>query len=89
LPFLKATLFLRHIFVPKRNFFSNNIWYYSDLELDKDKYCDYGDLLYAWSASFGPKIWDGNKTIYHYHIWKVLIKENNNKSFIYHLLIRF
>jgi type I restriction enzyme S subunit len=39
--------------------------------LDKDKYCDNGDLLYAWSASFGPRIWDGGKVIYHYHIWKI------------------
>lgn len=53
------------------NFFSNRSWYYSDLELDKDKYCDNGDLLYAWSASFGPRIWDGGKVIYHYHIWKI------------------
>ena len=53
------------------NFFSDRSWYYSDLELDKDKYCENGDLLYAWSASFGPRIWDGDKVIYHYHIWKV------------------
>ena len=53
------------------NFFSNRSWYYSDLELDEDKYCDTGDLLYAWSASFGPRIWDGGKVIYHYHIWKI------------------
>lgn len=54
------------------NFFTNGNWYYSDLELEEDKYCDVGDLLYAWSASFGPKIWDGRKVIYHYHIWKVI-----------------
>ncbi len=54
------------------NFFTNNHWYYSDLELPEDKYCDNGDLLYAWSASFGPRIWTGEKVIYHYHIWKVL-----------------
>jgi type I restriction enzyme S subunit len=53
------------------NFFSNRSWYYSDLELDPDKFCDNGDLLYAWSASFGPRIWDGGKVIYHYHIWKI------------------
>lgn len=53
------------------NFFSNRSWYYSDLELEKDKYCDNGDLLYAWSASFGPRVWDGGKVIYHYHIWKI------------------
>ncbi|MFN0190074.1 MAG: restriction endonuclease subunit S [Bacteroidia bacterium] len=54
------------------NFFTNNHWYYSDLELPEDKYCDNGDLLYAWSASFGPRIWTGEKVIYHYHIWKIL-----------------
>lgn len=54
------------------NFFTNNHWYYSDLELGEDKYCDNGDLLYAWSASFGPRIWTGGKVIFHYHIWKVL-----------------
>jgi type I restriction enzyme S subunit len=53
------------------NFFTNNSWYYSNMELEDSKYCNNGDLLYAWSASFGPKIWDGDKTIFHYHIWKV------------------
>lgn len=53
------------------NFFTNTRWYYSDLKLDKDKYCEDGDLLYAWSASFGPRIWEGGKVIYHYHIWKI------------------
>jgi type I restriction enzyme S subunit len=54
------------------NFFTNNHWYYSDLELETKKYCDTGDLLYAWSASFGPRIWTGGKVIFHYHIWKVV-----------------
>lgn len=54
------------------NFFTNSNYYYSDLELDEDKYCDNGDLLFAWSASFGAFIWNGGKVIYHYHIWKVL-----------------
>jgi len=53
------------------NFFTNNEWHYSDLELPEDKYCYNGDLLYAWSASFGPQIWNGDKTIFHYHIWNV------------------
>lgn len=53
------------------NLFTNDRWYYSDLELEEDKYCENGDLLYAWSASFGPHIWAGNRAIYHYHIWKV------------------
>lgn len=69
------------------NFFSNRDWYYSDLELEPDKYCLKGDLLYAWSASFGPKIWDGEKCIFHYHIWKMEPDESRiNKYFLYHVL---
>lgn len=69
------------------NFFTNKNWYYSDLELDEDKYCDNGDLLYAWSASFGPRIWEGEKVIYHYHIWKVIPDETLiTKEFLYLLL---
>ena len=44
---------------------------YSDLKLDKNKYISKGDLIYAWSATFGPYIWRGVKSIYHYHIWKL------------------
>lgn len=54
------------------NFFTNEHWYYSDLELEDKKFCDNGDLLYAWSASFGPRVWTGEKVIFHYHIWKVM-----------------
>jgi type I restriction enzyme S subunit len=70
------------------NFFTNNNWYYSDLELDETKYCENGDLLYAWSASFGPRIWQGEKVIYHYHIWKVVAEKNINKDFL-HLVLDF
>lgn len=58
------------------NFFSSDKWYYSDMELSPEKYCNKGDLLFAWSASFGPKIWEGEKVIYHYHIWKLIPDEN-------------
>jgi type I restriction enzyme S subunit len=69
------------------NFFTNRDWYYSDLELEQNKYCDNGDLLYAWSASFGPRIWDGGKVIYHYHIWRVLPNATLvEKRFLLHLL---
>ncbi|MEY2340663.1 restriction endonuclease subunit S [Acidithiobacillus sp. IBUN Pt1247-S3] len=69
------------------NFFTNDNWYYSSLELDEDKYCDKGDLLYAWSASFGPRIWGGDKVIYHYHIWKVVPNADLiHKKFLYYLL---
>lgn len=69
------------------NFFTNSSYYYSDLELEDNKYCDNGDLLFAWSASFGAFIWNGEKVIYHYHIWKVLYDESFlNKIFYQYLL---
>lgn len=68
------------------NFFTNNHWYYSNLELEDDKYCEDGDLLYAWSASFGPRIWRGEKTIYHYHIWKVIASDGIDTTFLFKLL---
>lgn len=69
------------------NFFTNSNYYYSDLELEDDKYCDNGDLLFAWSASFGAFIWSGEKVIYHYHIWKVLFDNARlNKEFYRFLL---
>ena len=61
-------------------------WYYSDLELEPDKYCHNGDLLYAWSASFGPRIWNEDKTIFHYHIWKVKLSSKIIKSYAYYVL---
>ncbi len=68
------------------NFFTNKDWYFSDLELEENKYCDRGDLLYAWSASFGPRIWAGEKVIYHYHIWKVVEAKGIDKQFLFVLL---
>lgn len=65
------------------NFFTSDRWYYSDLELEDTKYCDEGDLLYAWSASFGPRIWRGGRTIYHYHIWKVVEKSGIDRGFLF------
>ena len=70
------------------NFFSSDKWYYSDMELSPEKYCDQGDLLYAWSASFGPKIWAGEKVIYHYHIWKLIPNENIvSKYYLFYWLL--
>ncbi|WP_055413502.1 restriction endonuclease subunit S [Nonlabens sp. YIK11] len=69
------------------NLFTNNSWYWSDLELNEDKYCDDGDLIYAWSASFGPRIWQEEKVIYHYHIWKMICDEKKiDKDFAFHFL---
>jgi type I restriction enzyme S subunit len=71
------------------NLFTSNQWYFSDLELEDDKYIDDGDLIYAWSASFGPFIWSGERVIYHYHIWKLkfFIEGRPYKEFLYHFLM--
>ena len=69
------------------NFFTNSEWYYSDLELEDEKYCNTGDLLYAWSMSFGPKIWDKERSIFHYHIWKVDYSDALYRDFLYYWLL--
>ncbi|EGQ9325708.1 TPA: restriction endonuclease subunit S [Vibrio cholerae] len=62
-------------------------FYYSTLELPEHQYCNTDDLLYMWSATFGPAIWHGEKAIYHYHIWKVECNSSRlNKLFMYFLL---
>ena len=53
------------------NFNTNSKWYYSNLELEENKYVNKGDLLYLWATNFGPEIWTEEKAIYHYHIWKL------------------
>lgn len=70
------------------NLFTSKHWYYSDLALEADKCCDKGDLIFAWSASFGPFIWPGPKVIYHYHIWKLELhsEADLNKHYLYWFL---
>ena len=72
------------------NLFTSDKWYYSTLQLDEDKYCKKGDLIFAWSASFGPFIWDGARVIYHYHIWKLPLhsEADLNKLFLYNFLLQ-
>lgn len=68
------------------NFYTNSSWYYSNLELGEKYYANDGDLLYTWSATFGPHIYHGEKVIYHYHIWKVELSNKFNKEFAVQLL---
>ena len=71
------------------NLFTSNQWYYSSLTLEPQKYCEAGDLIYSWSASFGPFIWNGPKVIYHYHIWKLALFDETSysKTFLYKFLL--
>lgn len=60
---------------------------YSNLELENNKYINNGDLIFAWSATFGPYIWKGPKSIFHYHIWKIECnKDLLDKEFFYYKL---
>ncbi len=69
------------------NFTGKDEWYYSDMELDSDKYCETGDLLFKWACTFGPEIWDGEKAIFHYHIWKIEVDNVHiTKDYLYYLL---
>ncbi len=62
---------------------------YSDLELPPEKYIDREDFIYAWSATFGPHIWRGPKSIYHYHIWKMEVDESViSRYFLYLSMFR-
>lgn len=69
------------------NFNTNNKWYFSDLKLPDKQYVNKGDLLYTWATTFEPHIWNEEKVIFHYHIWKLVLSSKLNKFFIYHLLI--
>ncbi|MCI7401422.1 MAG: restriction endonuclease subunit S [Christensenella sp.] len=69
------------------NFTGKDEWFYSDMELDDEKYCSKGDLLYKWACTFGPEIWKEEKVIYHYHIWKVVNDSSRiDKLFLYYYL---
>ena len=68
------------------NFYTNDSWYYSNLELADKYYIDKGDLVYTWSATFGPHIWNGEKVIYHYHIWKIELSKFLDRDFILQIL---
>ena len=69
------------------NFYTNDKWFYSDLELPEKLYANKGDLLYTWSATFGPHIWKGDKVIYHYHIWKIIFSSEVSKQFALQMLL--
>ena len=60
--------------------------YLTDMELGEKYYAKKNDLLYTWSATFGPHIWLGDRVIYHYHIWKVELSEQFNKTFALQIL---
>jgi len=66
---------------------SGNTYYYSNLKLPEKQYCNFGDLLFMWSATFGPIIWRGERAIYHYHIWKIETESQKlDKGLLFYIL---
>ena len=59
---------------------------YYDGSIEQKYHIKNGDLLFAWSASLGAYIWKGGNAFLNQHIFKVLPKENIDKTFIYYLL---
>lgn len=68
------------------NFGTNTQWYYSNMELADKFYANKNDLLYTWATAFGPHIWQGDRVIYHYHIWKIQLSDELEKNFTYWML---
>ena len=55
----------------------------------EDKYLvKNGDLLFAWSASLGAYIWNGEEAWLNQHIFKVIPKNSTTKIFVYYLLVK-
>lgn len=71
-----------------QNLNGGNNWFYSDLKLQDDKYCHKGDLLFAWSATFGPYWAKWDKAIFHYHIWNIIPSNGITKEFAFYELLR-
>ncbi len=71
-----------------QNLNGGNKWFYSNLELQEDKYC-YKMISYMLGQQhlvhIGQK-WD-HKLIYHYHIWKIETSPALNKQFAYYALL--
>ena len=66
---------------------SSTNFYYSNIQLPENQYCNNGDLLYMWSATFGPVWWYGDKAIFHYHIWKIETESMRmSRNYLYYVL---
>ena len=68
---------------------TSETYYYSNLCLPPHQYAKKNDLLFMWSATFGPHIWKKEKAIYHYHIWKVDCSAEVDKLYMFYSLSRF
>ena len=67
---------------------SNAKYNYSSVEHDERFRVQYGDLLFAWSASLGAHIWKGKDAWLNQHIFKVIPNENMDKKYLFYYLCR-
>ena len=58
----------------------------SPLEYDDKYLVEFGDLLFAWSASLGAYIWHGSDAWLNQHIFKVVPFTGIDKGYVYYLL---
>lgn len=68
------------------NFANKEKFNYSQLDVPKRHHVSQGDLLFSWSASLGPYIWDAPGDYFlNQHIFKVV--SHNNKKWLYYNLL--
>lgn len=65
---------------------SSATYNYSRSEHDEKFLITRGDLLYAWSASLGAYIWEGQNGWLNQHIFKVVPKPQVDKKYLYYYL---
>ncbi len=60
---------------------------FTDDELDEGRYCVREDVLYVWTPSPNVRIWEGEKAVFAYHVWKVVPKECFSRRYLYYWLL--
>ena len=61
---------------------------YSSQEYEAKYLVHRGDLLFAWSASLGAHIWNGEDAWLNQHIFRVIPSEGINRDYLYYYLLR-
>lgn len=64
----------------------NEPFNYFDGKIDKRYVVNNGDILLSWSASIDVFLWNRGKAVLNQHIFKVVPKEEINKSYLYYVL---
>jgi type I restriction enzyme S subunit len=62
------------------------VYNYSNKDFEDRYKVKKGDLLYAWAASLGVYIWNGENAWLNQHIFKVEPKNNSDKLFLFYFL---